>query len=353
MKMRRVTRKLTARASIEHLCPNSERHIADVERAKKKNEAIRKKGRIYYEMPVGSNTPRDFTGLGRGFVQIPGNRNASPAQWRRYLGRQVAERTHYCRSMADKHCGRRQVRRKIKYAIEAHLNIAPPQLTLALELLCKAGKFLLAEKTFRKWCRKNAACLRLYTGCNILGFDGHLDSSWSHGDTVYSRYSRNQKILCLNGIGSGGPWMVCADRLIRMGCKETDLRENWDEALWKFQKRCSKRVRKIAIENAMPVDVRIARRVDKWVDRVLPELGFSVEELKRDHLKRARGDRLEQLNREETELNRRLSLVTEELRKIQQDAKLQMELFTSEPIENNYENDQQIPPQTSTSDPTR
>ena len=318
--MKRTTRKLSCRASREHLAPESARHKRDVEAAKQREHQLEQKGgKLHFELPFQRAFTRSYVGLSSGFNRIPGVGSATPKQWDRHLSSEARARGSYRRPMWDARYDdqRQNVLRRVAHPIESHLQTAPAWLADAMEILCGDGRSILAASLFRGWCGKVADTFSDLTGCDVIGEAGHTNTNSPHSDTVYNRYSTDQQILVLNGIGVGGTWLTAVDRLIRMGCKEPDILAMWAEDMDKFQKRCATRKRKERIPDAVPVDLRIARHVDAWVDEQLVSLGFDVDSLKRAYLEKARGERLDQLRREARDLERRSALVAKALKQLQ------------------------------------
>jgi hypothetical protein len=319
--MKRTTRKLSSRGSIEHLAVESPRHKQDVEQAKQSRHRLEEKGgELYFELPFQSSVTYTFSGLSLGFNRFQGVNSATPTQWNRHLGSEALKRRTYRRPMWDARYDdqRQDVQRRVKHPIETHLQTVPPCLADAMEILCHEGRSILAATLFRDWSLKTADTFRELTGCDVIGEAGHTDVR-PHSDIVYSRYSKDQRILVLNGIGVGGPWLTAVDRLLRMGCQETEIQQMWAEDIDKFQKRCAARIRKEPVLDALPVDIRIARQVDDWVDERLVSLGFDVDSLKRAYLERARGEKLDQLRREARDLELRSTLLAKTLKKLQEE----------------------------------
>ncbi len=246
--------------------------------------------------------------------------NATDKEWVRHIYKEAQARNSYRRPMSNgKNVEKRQnVLRRVKHPLESHLQTAPPQLSDAIEILCHQGRGIEGGILFREWCAVGTATFVELTGCAVIAEAGHCNTNNLHADKVYSRYSTDQKILALNGIGAGGPWFTAVDRLLRMGSKESELLDGWAKAVTKFQQRLSTRVRKQRIHGAIPVDIQVARKVDAWVDSRLTEMGFDVDSLKRSYLKRARGEKIDQLRREARDLELRSVLVAKAIKKLQE-----------------------------------
>jgi hypothetical protein len=216
------------------------------------------------EAPQRPSPQRSFAGLEGHEYIFDGqkwHRCQGPEELGDHLEAEAARRSHY-RAQTTRKGVPVEMLRRVETPVDVLTTSFPPWLSdwTAAEIASQRDPRLKLATVRNRWLE---SAQNLLVGVRyILGYALHADTDDLHFDLALSRQDGKGGRIGETGLGLFGPWGCGTDRQLRAGAQiHPDKRRQMTRAIANFRRRYG--------EDAVPLDVQLARSLDAAADEVL------------------------------------------------------------------------------------